>query len=594
MSFPTLSHRIRRFVGLLTVLIVAASLPVLAQDVTRPSRVEELRGSRDGTDVLLSWDAVTLDAAGNAETVAEYNIYRGTAPDFVPDKAGGSNRIGTALSLTFTDSGAAANPTDYYYLVTAVDTAANESNAKAPLVTSPVLSGFWTNTSIEVSWTDALPAVDVVAYRVYYGTAPGEYEFVDDVGTSTSHSLTGLQTFINWYVAVTVVDTNGNETPFSNEHIDAVRGIVRHRVHDEEELCWGASGCTPTDPDKVQRVDGWQLMVPTRFPEGDWVSVLMSFTMDSRLCDPPAQGTVSRCGDGNPCPEPPCNGGWNPCGDPWDRLAKVFLVLDDCIEGGGSCVTQNNLELMRAVTPYGTDAPPPDGNGRVGPRRLTIDVTPFAPLLTGTGYIGVEIGHYTQMGHWVTVDFTFSEREDQASPKPPADGIEVIGYGNAPLPTKSVTVPATATELKMRVFTTGHGGSLYCDGGTNDANPCTINGSSAECPGGGICHPCDEFCHRTNQILVGGTPIWEVVPWRSDCNASPGCINWNSCETSTCYLSRAGWCPGYVACHGNDPCDQDIDVTADLPPGANYDVGYDVTPRNGSWPVSLVLYWYEP
>jgi hypothetical protein len=59
-------------------------------------------------------------------------------------------------------------------------------------------------------------------------------------------------------------------------------------------------------------------------------------------------------------------------------------------------------------------------------------------------------------------------------------------------------------------------------------------------------------------------------------------------------LSRAGWCPGYVACHGNDPCDQDIDVTADLPPGANYDVGYDVTPRNGSWPVSLVLYWYEP
>jgi hypothetical protein len=196
------------------------------------------------------------------------------------------------------------------------------------------------------------------------------------------------------------------------------------------------------------------------------------------------------------------------------------------------------------------------------------------------------------MGHWVTVDFTFSERADQASPKPPADGIEIIGYGNAPLPTKPVTVPASTTELKMRVFTTGHGGSLYCDGGTNDANPCTINGSSAECPGG-ICHPCDEFCHRTNQILVGGTPIWEVVPWRSDCNANPGCVAWNSCEDSTCYLSRAGWCPGYVACHHNDPCDQDIDVTADLPPGGTYDVGYDVTPRNGSWPVSLVLYWYE-
>ena len=24
-----------------------------------------------------------------------------------------------------------------------------------------------------------------------------------------------------------------------------------------------------------------------------------------------------------------------------------------------------------------------------------------------------------------------------------------------------------------------------------------------------------------------------------------------------------------------------------------YDVDYNVTPRNGSWPVSVVVYWYE-
>ena len=30
-----------------------------------------------------------------------------------------------------------------------------------------------------------------------------------------------------------------------------------------------------------------------------------------------------------------------------------------------------------------------------------------------------------------------------------------------------------------------------------------------------------------------------------------------------------------------------------FPPGGTYDVDYDVQPQNGSWPVSLVLYWYE-
>ena len=57
----------------------------------------------------------------------------------------------------------------------------------------------------------------------------------------------------------------------------------------------------------------------------------------------------------------------------------------------------------------------------MGPRELTLDITPFAPLLTGTKYVGVEIGHYVQKGWWVTVDFVFTERPDLASAKPPAD-----------------------------------------------------------------------------------------------------------------------------------------------------------------------------
>ena len=54
-----------------------------------------------------------------------------------------------------------------------------------------------------------------------------------------------------------------------------------------------------------------------------------------------------------------------------------------------------------------------------------------------------------------------------------------------------------------------------------------------------------------------------------------------------------GWCPGYIACHHDAPCDQDLLMTAHLRPGSTHDVDYNVTPLNGSWSVSLVAYWYE-
>jgi hypothetical protein len=555
---------------------------VPAADVTRPAEVAGLVAAHNGDDVDFAWTPVTLDAAGNAETVDHYRVYRAEAPDFVPDKAGGANRIGTSATAEFTDVDAATNAATYFYLVSAVDADGNESDTKTPLVAAPpVLSGFWTDTTIEVAWTPAEPSGEVVGYKVYYGNASGQYLFADDVGLVTSHSLTGLAKFVNWYVAVTAVDANGNESAFSNEHVDAVAGVVRLKAHDEEELCWGAANCPP-GPGRIQRNDGWQILVPVAFPEGDWTRITVTYTLDSRLCTPPAQGTTTKCGDTNP-------GGYNPCGDPWDRIAHLFLVLDDCIEAGGSCVTNDNLELMRAITPFGTDAEPPDGTGVVPPRKLTLDITPFAPLLTGTRYLGADIVHFVQAGWWVSVDFTFSERPESASPKPPAAGFQIVGFAGAPLPTRQVTIPPEATSVVARVFTTGHGGSLFCDGGPNNALPCTVQ---AQCPGG-VCNPCDEFCHRTNRLIVDGTPAWQFQPWRSDCSPGPSCSTWNACGFPSCTFPRAGWCPGYIACHQNPPCDQDIDVTGALAPGGTYDVDYDVVPMNGSWPVSVVVYWYE-
>jgi hypothetical protein len=577
------------YFAILPALIIAPMVAFAGgSDVLRPAPVAGLVVDRAGDDVHLDWDAVTLDISGQPETISHYYVYRGTTPDFVPDRENATNRIGSPATEEFEDLGIAGDGQDYYYLISAVDTAGHESNTAASLVAPPVLGSNWTNGSITLSWEGASPVNPIDYYRVYWGSSPGVYEFNDIADLFPAYNLV-VDSWMFWYAAVTVVDVNGNESAFSNEVRDAVGARVRIQAHEQEELCWGAADCTPTDPEKVQRRNGWQIMVPVDFPEGDWTKVTVLFTMESRLCKNGQMGTVNKCGTGNPCVSPPCNGGYNPCGDPWDRTAHLFLVLDDCIESGGSCITQNNLELIRAVTPFGTDAEEPLGSGRVPPRFLSLDVTPFAPLLAGERYVGAEIGHFVQKGHWVTSEFIFSYNPADTSPKPPADGIQIVGYGGAPLPARSVEIPLAATEVKARVFTTGHGGSLFCDGGANNGQPCT---SSANCPGG-VCNPCDEFCHRENQLRADGIPIWSVTPWRSDCNVLPGCRDWNACGYPSCTFPRAGWCPGYVACHKNPPCDQDIDLTLDLPPGGTYDMDYVVPIMNGSFSVAVVVYWYE-
>jgi hypothetical protein len=570
----------------LLVCLAALVTPTLA-DVVPPARVTGLLVAESGSDIQLDWDPVTLDAAGQPETIDHYKMYRGTAPDFVPDKSGGTNLIGTSPTPSFTDAGVANDGIDYYYLATAVDAGGNEGNSKDSLLTTPVLDGNYTNTGIDVSWTDSTPGAQLLFYRLYWGTETGAYTDTMDVGLATAHSFSDLQQFINYYIVVVGVDVNGNETALSNEHIDVVRGILKMRVHDGEELCWG-NDCSP-NPGSIHRAGGWQVLTPVHWPEGDWTSIEVTFTMEARLCIPPNQGTTSKCGTGNPCTSPPCNGGYNPCGDPWDRLGHLFVVMDDCVENGGSCITNNNLELMRVVTPFGTDAEPPNGTGVVPPRSLTLDITPYAPLLVGDTHLGAHIGHFVQKGHWVTTDFTFIKRPELASPKPPADGIEILSFSNAPIPTREVTVPAEATDVKIRLFTTGHGGGLGCSGGSNDGNPCS---SSADCPGG-VCNPCDEFCQRTNRIWRDGGVVWSVIPWRTDCNSPIQCFNFNACGYPSCTFPRSGWCPGYIACHHNAPCDNDLDMTTEFPPGGTYDVDYDITPQNGSWPISMVMYWYE-
>jgi hypothetical protein len=228
---------------------------------------------------------------------------------------------------------------------------------------------------------------------------------------------------------------------------------------------------------------------------------------------------------------------------------------------------------MKAVTPFGTDE-------RTGPRVLTYDITPLAPLLVGNKPLGLWVDTYDLNRWWVDVDFTFTADPNQASPKPPADGIQPVFFkqrvtaedqkGIQPVP---VTVPDDAQQVFVRLFSTGHGAV---------GQP-----------------PCDEFCQRVNRILVDDQPTWQQVVWRTDCafnQEGESCRTWNACGYPSCTFPRSGWCPGYIACQNSEPCDHDLDATAWLPPGGTYDVLYNIqnlTPGGAYWNYSLVVYWYK-
>src|SRR3989344_8270826 len=84
-------------------------------------------------------------------------------------------------------------------------------------IASPAIAG-----QAVLSWdppttnTDGSWLTDLGGYRLYYGTASGNYGSVIDAGNVITHTVTGLSGG-TYYFAVTAYDTSGNESGFSNE-----------------------------------------------------------------------------------------------------------------------------------------------------------------------------------------------------------------------------------------------------------------------------------------------------------------------------------------------------------------------------------------
>lgn len=97
-------------------------------DIIPPKEVNNLKMVKNGRNINYSWDPVLEDINNNPETIHHYNIYRGTAPNFIPDKTNKTNLFGISSLPSFIDNTSLKDSQNYYYLITAVDAGGNEGN----------------------------------------------------------------------------------------------------------------------------------------------------------------------------------------------------------------------------------------------------------------------------------------------------------------------------------------------------------------------------------------------------------------------------------------------------------------------------------
>lgn len=203
-----------------------SAAPSLVLGVHSPGFISDLRLARSGSDALLSWGAVVTDIYGLPADVAEYEVYRGTTPQFVPLPA---NRIGVTAATTFLDGGAlASGGPNYHYLVRAVDSDGNPGGLgrQLPSGTASLMIGFSPTPGYAVlSWPVVTTDVDfeptvISSYEVYAADQPfGRDEIESGAVGPPIASVPGTSAEVvlppqNRFFTVLAVDLRGNRSPF--------------------------------------------------------------------------------------------------------------------------------------------------------------------------------------------------------------------------------------------------------------------------------------------------------------------------------------------------------------------------------------------
>ncbi len=194
-----------------------SAVPTAGPDTIPPTVPQNLVASPGNVLVNLYWSA-NIDP-----DLASYKVYWGPSP-------GNYTRVVSGVLTPNYQVSGLANGVTYYFAVSAVDTSGNESSksierSAAPNGTVPDtippnppvnLVATAGNQTISLAWSPNLEP-DLSHYNLYYGTSSRNYGPAINAGTVTNYQLTGLVNGRVYYLALTAVDTSGNESGYSVE-----------------------------------------------------------------------------------------------------------------------------------------------------------------------------------------------------------------------------------------------------------------------------------------------------------------------------------------------------------------------------------------
>ena len=192
---------------------IAVTIPT--PDVTAPQVPKIMAHERRKYKTYLEWAEVS------DPDLSYYTIYYG--------KSSGSydETVQNGKSLNYLSPDLDYGVT-YYFVVTATDTAGNESDYSGeikvtipvPDVTAPsapIVSDYGLqDAKVYLRWQENSEN-DVDGYNVYYGLSAGNYTEKKTVGSQTDYITEDLQVGLKYFFVVTAYDTARNESVYSNE-----------------------------------------------------------------------------------------------------------------------------------------------------------------------------------------------------------------------------------------------------------------------------------------------------------------------------------------------------------------------------------------
>jgi alpha-tubulin suppressor-like RCC1 family protein/fibronectin type 3 domain-containing protein len=189
--------------------VPAAATPV---DATPPGVPSGLQAVASEGQVALAWNAVQdTDLAG-------YRVYQWNFAASVWDRVGD---LRTERTATFTGL---VNGTSYYYAVTSVDTAGNESAQSGNATATPRdrtappvpnnLAATAGDNRVDLNW-NAVTDQGLAGYRVYRSSGANGPWTLATITSQTSATVSGLVNFTDHFFVVTAYDVAGNESAMS-------------------------------------------------------------------------------------------------------------------------------------------------------------------------------------------------------------------------------------------------------------------------------------------------------------------------------------------------------------------------------------------